>query len=229
MSLVRQVCNLRPIFNRPGAGPLKSLRRFHQPRLHGVHFDIRRDSLQLGSVPYQSVVTFNLPKRLACPAHDPVRFSRCEPLERLGQPGNLYPWSDQEMNVVGHDDVRMELVVFQTVLSVSDRVHYHVRDQRLSKIQRAVACSVQKAIHRHKGLSGGRCCGETATRRNAAVQAPSEEHWLADRVKMWQTTDAEDAHKLGVGNRVGNSLFTYQADCQSAAGFQPALHTEGKR
>ena len=221
---VGQVGNLRPIVNRPGAGPRKFLWRFDEPCLNRIHLDVARNPLKLRSVANQPIIAFDLPKRLTGKAKHPVRLPRCESLERVSQLGDLHTRSDQQVHMVRHNDIRVDLVVFQGLVSIMDRVHHHVRDLRPSKVQRSCASVVEHAVHGKEHLPRGGRFGEAAACGEAAVQAPREEDGLAHRMKMWQTADMKGAHKRGVVVWGENSPKHYRADCQSAAGFQPALH-----
>jgi hypothetical protein len=56
------------------------------------------------------------------------------------------------------------------------------------------------------------------------MQAPAEESSLAYRVIMWQAAAVEGAHEKNVCVGRKDSHENQQADCQSAAGLQPAPH-----
>jgi hypothetical protein len=221
---VGQVGNLRPIVNRPCAGPQKFLWRFDEPCLNGIHLDVTHNSLKLRMIADQSIIAFDLLKRPAGESEHPVSLPRCKPLERVRQLGDLHTRSDQHVHVVGHDDTRVEFVVFQGLFPITDRVHDHVRDLRPAQVQRSCASVVEHAVHGEEHMPGGRRLGKAAACGEAAVQAPREEDGLADRMKMWRAADAEGAHNRRVAAGRENSLKHYKADCQSAAGFQPALH-----
>src|ERR1019366_5007439 len=55
-------------------------------------------------------------------------------------------------------------------------------------------------------------------------QAPCEEGSLADRMIVWQSAAAEGGHEKNVGIWRKDSHKRQPADCQSAAGCQPAPH-----
>jgi hypothetical protein len=203
---VGQVCNLRPIFNRPGAGPEKLLWSFDQPGVYRIHLDVSRDPLKLRSISNQPIVALNLPERLPGKAQDPVRLSGCETFERVSQLGDLHTRSKQEMYVIRHDDKRVELIITQALLPVTKSGHYHVCDLRHPKVQRSFAGVVEHSVHRQECLSGCRGFRETTAWRHTGMQPPGDEDGLAYRVKMWQTADAGGAHNREVEIGDENSL-----------------------
>lgn len=66
---------------------------------------------KLRLVPNQAIMAFILPKRLPGETEDSIALPGSESLERLHQLGNLYQRSYQEMNVVRHHDIGVELVM----------------------------------------------------------------------------------------------------------------------
>jgi hypothetical protein len=61
--VVGQIVNLRPIVNRPCAGPLERFRRHGQAGVYRIHLDIVRDSFELLFITDPAIVTFVLPER----------------------------------------------------------------------------------------------------------------------------------------------------------------------
>src|SRR5258708_5752701 len=109
---------------------------------------------KLGPVANESIIALFLPKRLSGEAQHFVALSGGESLERLHQLGNLYAWSDQEVNVVSHDDITVKIIVPQFVVAILNSFDHHPGDLRLSKVQRTGARVVEDAVHRHEGSSG---------------------------------------------------------------------------
>ncbi len=179
---VGQVANLRPIVNRPGAGPGKLLRSRHNPRIHRIHYDIPSDPPKLRLIPNHAIIALFLPERSSGQSQNPISLSRRESLERLHQPGNLYVGSDQHVHMVRHDDVAVQMEVSESAFLVLDGFDDHARNFRLAKVQRACSSGIEKTIHCPEGLSGGSRCRKTAAGWEAAVQTPSEEHGSANGV-----------------------------------------------
>ena len=198
-SYVGQVENLRPIVNRPGAGPGKLLGRGNKPRFHRIHFDIA-DPPKLRFIANNPIVTFFLPKRFASEPQYSIGLLRGESLPRLHQLRNRHARSDQQMDVITHDNIAMDDIVREVVLSITNGLHNHFRDLGLPKIQRSCASVVEKAVHDNEGLSGCRGGSEDTTRRKTVVQAPRQEYRSINGVMVWQAARVKDRHQYGVGN-----------------------------
>jgi hypothetical protein len=100
------------------------------------------------------------------------------------------------MNVVRHHDIGVKLVV-SFPLSIVDSFDYYGCDLRLAKVQRAGAGVIEKPVHGHESLSGAGSRRDTATRREAAVQAPGDEEGLAEGVIVRQAATVESGHEEG--------------------------------
>src|ERR1019366_4160667 len=107
---VGQVVNLRPIVNRPGAGPWKLFRCSRQHGRYRVPLDVMNHALKLRIVANQPIIALILPEWLASESQHSVALPGSESFERLHHLGNCLQWSHQEMNVVRHNDKRMELI-----------------------------------------------------------------------------------------------------------------------
>ena len=186
-----QVVNLRPIVNRPGAGPGKLLR----------HLPLRR-SLGSSRCNGRSAETrFRPGPRDHCSrparkagrrgAQDPVALSGSDSLERL----------HQEVHVITHDDITVEIVMAKVALVIVNSVHYHSCNLRLAKVQRASTGVVEKAIHCQEGLTGCSRRRKAAAGREAIVQPRSEEHRLANRGIMRQPASVK-GHQATQSGRV---------------------------
>jgi len=153
---VGQVGNLRPIGNRPRAGPEKFLRVHDQPRFHRVHFDIAYDSVKLRLIAHQPVIAFVLPKRLTGESEYLVALPGCESLERLHRFGNIGERGNEQMNVIRHDDKGVEIVVSRDPIPVVDGFENLCGDFRAAEVQRSGTGIVQQTVHSEKCLSGSR-------------------------------------------------------------------------
>jgi hypothetical protein len=221
---VGQVGNLRPIVNRPATGPRKLLGRFNQPRVDRIHLNVPSNAPKFRPIATQSIVTLVLPERPPSQTQDAIPLSRRESLERLHHFEYLHMGSDQQVHMIRHDGVRVKLVVLQMPLPIPNRLHHHIRDLRLPKIQRSGTSVVEQAVHGHEGLSCGSSRRESAVCGKATVESPSQEYRLAGRLIVRQSAGIEGRHDIEVAAGQGNSFKSRQADCQSAAGLQPAPH-----
>ena len=116
------------------------------------------------------------------------------------------------MHVVRHHNIRMELVVSHVPLFMVDGFDYHLGELRLEQVQRTRASGVEKAVHRQEGLAGGGRRGESAVRREAAMQTPGEEDGLSDGVIVRQAATMEGGHEERVGGEGEYSQQCRQAD-----------------
>jgi hypothetical protein len=116
------------------------------------------------------------------------------------------------MNVVRHDDIRVELVISR--VSILNRRYYSAGDFGQGKIARTGPGGIENTVHCHKGVSGSVGLREAAICREATGETPCEEDRLADGMKVRKTPAMERRHRLSVTCLSRES----QADCQSAAG-----------
>ena len=180
--------------------------------MYRIHLDVTSNSLKLGRIANQSIIAFVLPERLPGEAWFPIALPGSKTLERLHQPGNLHPRSDQEMDMVPQDDILVEIIVFQALISIVNRFHHHIRDFREAKVLWAGTSVVENAIHRKERLSGGGGRRKTAIRRKATLQAPGEEEGLADGMIVRQAAGVKGGHEWRVGAREKNSQGNQEAD-----------------
>ncbi len=216
---VGRVANLRPIANRPAAGPGKLLGRRNQPSFSRVVLNIIEDLSKLHIIPNQPIIALTLPERPGEAQH-PVACQTRESLKRLRHPRDLDKRGNQQMNMIRHDDIALEPVL--PLIPIENRVHDHSRDCRHPKIQRASTPAVENSIHGNKGFSRCGNLRELAICGEASMQSPSEEYGLADVVKMRQAATAECGHEHKKCAFEAKILGDQEADWQSAAGWQPA-------
>jgi hypothetical protein len=189
---VGQVVNLRPIVNRPTATPTKLSRRSRQPCRHRIHLNIINNFLKLRLVTNQPIIALILPERPPGQSKHPIALASRKSLKRLHHSANFQQWCYQEMDVIRHHDVGVELIMPQ--LTKVDGICYHARDFRDAKVERACACVVENAVHSDERLAGGGCSREVAVRRKTAVQTPREEDRLADGMEVRKTAASEGSH-----------------------------------
>jgi len=148
---------VRPIGNRPGAGPRKLFRRCDQTRIYRVHFDVAGNLCELCLISYQTVIAFVLPEGFSGVTKHLVALSRRKPFERLHHFGNRNMRSDEQMNVVRHHDKGVEIVLSRNLVSVVNGFVYQPRDFRAAQMQRAGLSVIQKTVHRKECFSGCGC------------------------------------------------------------------------
>ncbi len=189
---VGQVGNLRPIGNRPGAGPRKLFRRSNQSSLNRIRLNIPNNPLKLRSVTNQPIITLALPKSVPSEAKDSVAFSSSKSLERLHRTGNVHEWSHQEMHMVRHHDEGVELEASR--ISIFNSFHHHIRNFRHFEKQRSCASVIKKPIHRQESLARSGLRGEAAINGQTPMQSPGEKYWLTDGMEVRQATPMDGLH-----------------------------------
>src|SRR5450756_2562579 len=156
-----------PIVNRPGAGPWKLFRCSRQPRCYRVPLDVMNHALKLRIVANQPIIALILPERLASESQHSVALPGNESLERLHHLGNCLQWSHQEMNMVRHNDKRMELI--GPLVPIVNGIHHHLRDLGHAQEERAATGGVEDTVHGQECSSGNDCRGKAATLWEAAT------------------------------------------------------------
>ena len=203
--LVGQVGNLRPIVNRPGAGPEEIFRARHETRTDRVHFYVSPDTPKLLGVPHHPVIALILPERLSSKFQNSVRLTSRESLQRLHYFREVDSGCDEHMDMVRHDNPRMQLIAFHGLSMVLDRVDHQPGDRRLTKIHRAGAGLIEQTVHSREGFAGRCRLGKTSVRGQTAGEAPSNEDRAADRVNMRESASVAGNHKTEVHSRSENS------------------------
>ena len=121
-SPVGQVGNLRPIVNRPRAGPKILVRLGGQPCTYRVHLDVPGNPRKFPFVPNQTVIAIVLPEWISGQAQNPIALPRGKPLERLHQLRNRHARFDQDVNVVRHDHKTVKMIMLR--ISIANRFGY---------------------------------------------------------------------------------------------------------
>jgi hypothetical protein len=239
---VAQVGNLQPIENRRRARPTKLLRRGRQSSLNRIHLNISNNTAKLCLVANQSIIALPLPKRTPSECKEPVTLPSGKSLERLHDVRNLAQRCHQEMHMVRHDNVGVQIELLK--MSIVNRFHQNICNfWPLEKKWPSASC-IEEPVHGEKGFSEPRSPRQAVIGRQASVQSPSKEYGLTNGIIVRQPSPMKRSHKERVNLRgkaltfcvaqVGNlqpiekrpapDLVTGSfADFQSAAGFQPAL------
>jgi hypothetical protein len=184
-SILRRVSN-PPRRNWTCARPRESLRFSRKSRTHGIVFDVAPYPLELPGIAHYPVVTFILPKRQPGKIQQCIRLTRREALESVSNSRKLHVRCNQQVNVVWHNDVRMEIVVMHMVSRVMQCVHDEPCDIRLTQIGNAGLRMVEDLIHGGEGLSGRQCFGKHSALWEATRKSPSQKDGPGARVDMWE-------------------------------------------
>jgi hypothetical protein len=189
---VGQVANLRPIANRPAAGPGKFFGCGCQTGLDWIVFNVAHDPAELRVIAHQPVVALTLPER-PLESQDSVAFEARESFEGLRHFGDFPQRGNEEMHVIRHYDVGVELVV--SLFPKANCLYDHGCYVRHAEIQRPGAPAIENPVHGYEGFSRCSRLREAAICRQASVQSPGEEDGLADAMKMRQAAAGEGGHE----------------------------------
>ena len=185
-----------PVSNRPlRARPSEVASLGHQARSHWIVFDVGRNAFEFPRIAHDVVIALILPEGLACQAEQPIGRKGGEAFQRMRNFGDLYVWRDQQMNVIGHHNVSVELIEVQVILAVMNCVYSQSGYFRATQVKGARVAAIENGIHRDEGLAGSEVCWECAIRRQAAVQPPGDEGWLFFEEQMRQAAAVESFHK----------------------------------
>src|SRR5260370_40697523 len=92
-----------------GAGPLPILNAQNETCLEWISFDVCLNLVKFSGRANPMIERFILPKELARPPQDFVRSAGGAALDQFGDPGELTPWLQEDMNMIGHHDIRVNL------------------------------------------------------------------------------------------------------------------------
>ena len=170
----------------PRARPSK-FRSRSQPCPHRILFDVLENALKFRSVANHVIVT--LPERPSGQAEDLVGSLGGNAFQRGQSLGHCHVRGQQHVNMIGHHDEGVQVVMTKSVLAIPQRIDDHVGDCAGSPVHRAGAGLVEQAIQSHEGLPGRqlRSGTEGTMRRQAPFQPPSQEQRPLKRVIMRET------------------------------------------
>jgi hypothetical protein len=136
------------------ARPPKILGFSHQPRLHGVPLDVRSDAVEF-AVPDQMIVALILPKRLTGGSQTSIGFMGGETFERSPPSGGNHVGGNQQMDVIRHHDVGVQLVTTPIGLSLPQGGHHQSCDFRPTQGKGTGGGGIQEPVHGGEGSSIG--------------------------------------------------------------------------
>ncbi len=160
------------------------LRLRHKACANWIVFDVAPYFVKLPRISDQMIVTLVLPKR-SCVGKNLIGATSGKALERTEPFTRSYPRRDQDMDVIGHDHVSMQLVAVQVEFAVVNRFGDYPRNFGSLQIHRSRPSLVQEAIH------GGECVarphasrGKHPVRWEATVQAEGDEYRLPKHIPV---------------------------------------------
>ncbi len=117
-----------------------------------------------------------------------VGFMGGEPFQRPQPLRGNHVRCHQRVHVIGHDNIRMDLIPPETTLPGPQSRHYNFGNLRHAKIRRTVQRAVQDSIHRYERLAGA---GQHFWRKDpiageGAMQTESDKQGLSNHVPVRQ-------------------------------------------
>ena len=185
--------------------PRKRFRCCNNPGLHRIPFNVSHNILKLSIIPNESVITLILPKRPPHNTQHLIPLPRRESLERLHKRRHLDQRRNQKMNVVGHDDKCMQIIV--PPILIPNRVGHHFSHLRPLQVQRPRDGVIEQPVHGDKGLSRRDRRWERSIRRETSVQPPRQKDRFSYGVEVRQAATVKGRHKQGVGSGGDCSLL----------------------
>jgi hypothetical protein len=172
----------------------------HQPCLHWIPLNIRRDPAPLVLAAYPMIVGLALPKLLSSSTEQPVSFPRRDTLQGFQQEAGRNRRQQKHVDVVRHDDERSETVLAQA-LTAEQRFDHQCGDAFDTQVDGPRVCSIQVAIYPNESFAiGDFPRGRKMRAWQAAVQVPREEQPAAGWIDVGQA--ALGGHALNGGAAV---------------------------
>jgi len=214
-----------PVFPRRCAGPRPVLGACGEPCLHGIPFDVLADAFEFGGVSDPMIEAFVLPEGFAGPAQGGVCIARRDALHDVGDLGQWHAGLQQDMDVVGHDDVGVQDVPPEFGATF-DGIFRIVRNLRVAEPARPGGSGVQVAVECQefffgRGRHGIKLAEDFSGQR--AIEAPSEEDGPAIRDPVGKIAAVE-----GHGGSVAQPFLAVRfCFLENLAGF--AEEREGRK
>ena len=126
----------------------------------------------------------------AAVSQNPVGFMGGKSLQRPQPLCSNHLRRHQRVHVIGHDNIRMELIPSEATLPGSQSCHYDRGYVRHAKIRRTALGAIQDAIHRYECFAG---TGQHFWRKDpiggeGAMQAECDKQGLVNYVPMRQAS-----------------------------------------
>jgi hypothetical protein len=154
---------------------------FRQRRESGLHWI----PLDITPHPREFVVVANQPERPPALFGHTDGFVARETFEGSKPLSRGYKWRSQQMNVIGHDDERMQLAASEPAFSLGQRLDGHFSNLRPPQRNGAAPGTIQQSVHHDECLAGCEAVwGQDAACRETSVQPECYEHWSSSDVPV---------------------------------------------
>ena len=98
------------------------------------------------------------------------------------------------MDAVGHDDVGVQSIVSEFLVTVANGIHDQPGDLRCPQVAGPCPRSVQEIVHGQEGPAFGGLVREYAICGKASVEPPGKEDGLANHVEVGETAGMDGRH-----------------------------------
>ena len=136
-----------------GAGPGPVFGVLDQASCYGISFDVGADFLPFAGIANPVVEGFDLPGLFAGTAQNEVGFAGGGAFDLLSNLGEPRLRLDQDVNMICHEGVRVQLIKLAQVQFAEPR-NDAFGDARVFQPERATESAVQNAVALYKGLTG---------------------------------------------------------------------------
>ena len=173
----------------PGActGPTICVGARRNADFHRIVLDVVPDASEFRVVANPMVVRLGLPERRAGASQNLVRFTSRDALQRAQQSGDADLRPKQNMDVVGHENPRAEIVVakFHPAMQA---LNHDPSDLLVLQIHRPRTRCIQIPVHPNKSLTRSHLPRRWVPgARQTPVQVPGNKEPLLVRIPVWQT------------------------------------------
>jgi len=183
---VGQALGLRRPLRPPRPRPRVALSRSDKKCSDWIVFNVKLDAPEFLSIADQVIIALILPKGLTCASQKLVSPFGSRRFERTKEPRRMHQWSNKQVNVIGHDNPRVQRVLAKH-RAVVYGIQHQLRSLGLPKEGRTTTHLMQQSVHGNEGLTTPNVsCRKRAIRGKRSVQTKSNEQRLADDVQMRQ-------------------------------------------
>jgi hypothetical protein len=187
------------------ARPRPVLGASNKPGAYRIRLDIRNHGSELLISPNPTVEILALPERLSGPACQSIgAHGGCgfQPSQNLGK---LCMRLHDDVNMIGHDNPREQVVTVPNAFAIDERLHKRVGNILVSQPSRAFARTIQLPIVQqesspHVGIRDENCW---LGLRKGACQAPGDEDNSVLRDPMWKSSVPEHSFHGTGGKTAG--------------------------
>jgi len=173
--------------------------------------------MKLLPITNQPVITLVRPKSLTGKAEHSIPLPSGKSFERLHNLRKRAQRSNQDVNMIRHDHIVVQLITSHHITLIVNRRDDHRGNLRPNEIKRTTTRSIQSSIQSQKSPPRIHLRREMHPSWKAPKQPPSDKNRPSNRIQMWQPPSSESHPGFKVPSQAENSQST-----DSDAGWKPA-------